>query len=199
MARELTTKQKVFVKEYIVDFNAAAAARRAGYSFKDKSDGGYYVYFLCDSRDGRIFYVGKGKGDRLKHHVKRYLKGTDNGAKDLMIKEILDYGFGVDEYIIEDKINEDDAFKLERYFIRKLRNYGITNIVDGVVTSRESEGKRALVNLSRMKPYPVWLNEIPEELIEVLNHVYGSLYDAYYSAKADFEMIAEVCGVRNET
>ena len=34
MARELTTKQKVFVKEYIVDFNAAAAARRAGYSDK---------------------------------------------------------------------------------------------------------------------------------------------------------------------
>ena len=34
MARELTTKQKVFVKEYIVDFNAAAAARRAGYSAK---------------------------------------------------------------------------------------------------------------------------------------------------------------------
>lgn len=35
MARELTTKQKVFVKEYIVDFNAAAAARRAGYSVKN--------------------------------------------------------------------------------------------------------------------------------------------------------------------
>ena len=35
MARELTTKQKVFVQEYIVDFNAAAAARRAGYSVKN--------------------------------------------------------------------------------------------------------------------------------------------------------------------
>ena len=34
MARELTMKQKVFVQEYIVDFNAAAAARRAGYSLK---------------------------------------------------------------------------------------------------------------------------------------------------------------------
>ena len=35
MARELTTKQKVFVQEYIVDFNAAAAARRSGYSGKN--------------------------------------------------------------------------------------------------------------------------------------------------------------------
>ena len=35
MARELTTKQKVFVQEYIVDFNAAAAARRAGYAVKN--------------------------------------------------------------------------------------------------------------------------------------------------------------------
>ena len=35
MARELNDKQKVFVQEYIVDFNAAAAARRAGYSVKN--------------------------------------------------------------------------------------------------------------------------------------------------------------------
>lgn len=35
MARELTIKQKVFVQEYIVDFNATAAARRAGYSTKN--------------------------------------------------------------------------------------------------------------------------------------------------------------------
>lgn len=35
MARELTMKQKIFVQEYIVDFNAAAAARRAGYAVKN--------------------------------------------------------------------------------------------------------------------------------------------------------------------
>jgi phage terminase small subunit len=32
MAMALTTKQQRFVEEYIIDFNAAAAARRAGYS-----------------------------------------------------------------------------------------------------------------------------------------------------------------------
>ena len=32
--RELTTKQKVFVEEYLSDFNASRAARKAGYSAK---------------------------------------------------------------------------------------------------------------------------------------------------------------------
>jgi hypothetical protein len=30
---------------------------------------GYYVYRLVDPRDGRTFYVGKGRGNRLFHHV----------------------------------------------------------------------------------------------------------------------------------
>lgn len=34
MAKGLTDKQRLFVAEYITDFNAAAAARRAGYSEK---------------------------------------------------------------------------------------------------------------------------------------------------------------------
>ena len=30
----------------------------------EKGMSGYYVYALVDPRDNRIFYVGKGKGDR---------------------------------------------------------------------------------------------------------------------------------------
>jgi hypothetical protein len=29
----------------------------------------YYVYRLIDPRNGQTFYVGKGKGNRLFHHV----------------------------------------------------------------------------------------------------------------------------------
>ncbi len=35
--KKLTAKQKLFVKEYLVDLNASAAARRAGYSLKTAS------------------------------------------------------------------------------------------------------------------------------------------------------------------
>lgn len=37
----LTTRQQIFVDEYIIDFNAARAARRAGYSHKTAVQAGY--------------------------------------------------------------------------------------------------------------------------------------------------------------
>jgi hypothetical protein len=35
---------------------------------------GYYVYRLIDPRNGETFYVGKGKNDRIFHHVKGALE-----------------------------------------------------------------------------------------------------------------------------
>lgn len=37
----LSAKQKLFIKEYLVDFNASGAARRAGYSEKSAKEIGY--------------------------------------------------------------------------------------------------------------------------------------------------------------
>lgn len=34
----------------------------------------YYVYCLIDPRDGNIFYVGKGVGNRVFHHALGYYK-----------------------------------------------------------------------------------------------------------------------------
>lgn len=41
MKNKLTNKQKIFVREYQIDFNATAAARRAGYSAKNADKIGY--------------------------------------------------------------------------------------------------------------------------------------------------------------
>ena len=37
----------------------------------------YYVYALIDPRDNRIFYIGKGKGNRIFQHAKDALDCND--------------------------------------------------------------------------------------------------------------------------
>ena len=93
----LTDKQKRFVDEYLIDLNATQAAIRSGYSedefFCKKEGRGYYVYFLIDSRNGQIFYVGKGKGKRVKQHT-REAKSNNvvNAIKVERIREIWQSG-----------------------------------------------------------------------------------------------------------
>lgn len=42
--KKLTKKEQLFVKEYLVDFNRAAAARRTGYSKKTAKEQGYQLF-----------------------------------------------------------------------------------------------------------------------------------------------------------
>ena len=41
----------------------------------------YYVYALIDPRDNRIFYIGKGKGNRIFQHAKDALYDEDKSLK----------------------------------------------------------------------------------------------------------------------
>ena len=49
---------------------------------------GYYVYLYVDPRDGKVFYIGKGKDDRCLHH----LYEDDNHPKVKRIRDIFDAG-----------------------------------------------------------------------------------------------------------
>jgi hypothetical protein len=186
------------VQEYLTDLNATQAAIRAGSSLKKKSNGGFYVYFLCDPRNNQIFYVGKGKGDRFRAHVKEYQKNRScNGVKDHRIKEIIDSGLSVGEFIFEDELDERAAFSLERVMIRNLRKCGLTNIVDGIVTKEESQGQLAKMSLSRLKSYKVWANNISNETREECERCFGGVFKAYQLIKQGFEEIAAQCGDQN--
>lgn len=48
----------------------------------------YYVYALVDPRDKRIFYVGKGTGDRVFQHAEDSLNENDESLKLSTIREI---------------------------------------------------------------------------------------------------------------
>lgn len=49
----------------------------------------YYVYALVDPRDNRIFYIGKGKGNRIFQHAKDALNDNDQSLKLDIIRSII--------------------------------------------------------------------------------------------------------------
>jgi len=97
----------------------------------------FYVYELIDPRDGNPFYIGKGKKDRMYHHVKKVKKNDQrelrkNPHKFYKIKQILNDGFiDISYKIILSGVSEDDAFKKEKEMIFSYGKGNLTNITDG--------------------------------------------------------------------
>ncbi|MCB2411529.1 hypothetical protein LGT39_01530 [Demequina sp. TTPB684] len=95
---------------------------------------GFYVYALRDPRDGDVFYVGKGKGDRINAHVREAGKDPQSErAKLQKIHDIERAGHDVDLVLIRHGIpDEAAAFMVEQ------------SVIDGFAASRH-----ALTNLVR--------------------------------------------------
>lgn len=84
-------------------------------------DGDYYVYALKDPRNNQEFYIGKGKGNRLKSHLtNNSIKAQDNLPKYLKVQDIQNQGLEVITEIIADNLDEKTAFNIEELIIYKL-------------------------------------------------------------------------------
>lgn len=78
---------------------------------------GYYVYLLINPLNNKIFYVGKGKGNRVFDHVKiTPLTWLENDKLDI-IREIIDKGEKVRYYILRHGMTENEAYLVESAFI----------------------------------------------------------------------------------
>lgn len=108
-------------------------------SFKEsvKEALGYYVYALVDPRDKRIFYIGKGSGDRVYQHAADSLNESFESLKLSTIREILSEGLQVEYYFIRHNLTEDEAFLVESTVIDILTydafntDHFLTNLVKG--------------------------------------------------------------------
>jgi hypothetical protein len=91
------------------------------------------VYRLIDPRNGETFYVGKGKADRVFHHVKGALDfdidEDEISAKIKTIREIINAGLDVIHVIHRHGMDEKTAFEVESALIDAYP--GATNIVEG--------------------------------------------------------------------
>ncbi|MDR3217737.1 MAG: MjaI family restriction endonuclease [Dysgonamonadaceae bacterium] len=107
------------------------------FSQKTKEELRHYVYVLIDSRDNRIFYVGKGQGNRVFEHKKDALQMSSESDKLDTIREIISSNEEVRSYIVRHGLEENEALIVESVLIDFLtfKDFSevakITNIVAG--------------------------------------------------------------------
>jgi len=77
----------------------------------------YYVYILIDPRDDKIFYVGKGCGNRVFQHANDAIKSDKKSDKLDLIRDIRISGNDVRYYIIRHGLTKNDAYLVESVMI----------------------------------------------------------------------------------
>lgn len=110
-----------------------------GKSFKEsvKEALQYYVYALVDPRDNRIFYIGKGSGDRVFQHAEASFDENNESLKLSTIRDIHQAGLEVAYYIVRHNLTEQEAYLIESTVIDLLtykafnKKCFLTNIVSG--------------------------------------------------------------------
>ena len=93
---------------------------------------GSYVYLLIDPRNNKIFYVGKGKGNRINKHLLWALDGnTKETEKIKRIKEIQSAKLEVKHTVLRHELTDKEALEVESAVIDVLWKDNLTNIVKG--------------------------------------------------------------------
>lgn len=97
----------------------------------------YYVYLLRDPASQDIFYVGKGRGNRVFDHVRCAIEINTNNNDDAVslkydrIRKILDQGNEVEHLILRHGLDEKTAFEVEASVIDLLDLGNLTNLQIG--------------------------------------------------------------------
>lgn len=97
----------------------------------------YYVYALVNPINHMIFYIGKGKGDRVFQHAEDALEENSQSLKLDTIRKITAQGKKVEYYILRHNLTEKEAFLVESTIIDILtyskfnHQNQLTNIVSG--------------------------------------------------------------------
>ena len=95
---------------------------------------GYYVYFLQDPRNGRVFYVGKGIGNRLFQHLECALSTEYSTDKLDTIREIHAEGMSAKHYIVRHCLSEQSAFEIEAALIDFIGMQNLSNRILKVIS-----------------------------------------------------------------
>lgn len=93
---------------------------------------GYYIYLLIDPENNKVFYVGKGKGNRINQHLLGALNNkTHETEKIKKIRKIQNSGLEVKHVVLRHNLTQEEAFEVEGAVIDVLGKNNLTNIVKG--------------------------------------------------------------------
>lgn len=183
---ELTEKQRRFCEEYKHRI-CATTALIASELKSAESRRRFYVYFLINSISGHIFYVGKGKGKRSKSHIANFKNQKEqNPAKELAMRETIENGGNVCDFVFADNLTEAAAFILERRLIRTFPS--LTNIANGKISADELYYLRAKAGLAKMITEEEMLSRPPDPRF-VGTEI--DPVDLYYRIKAEYQKMID--------
>lgn len=134
---------------------------------------GYYVYTLIDPRNKKVFYVGKGKGNRIYAHVEASeLVDVKEVEKIKTIREIRAAGKEVKHVVVRHGLTESEAFAVEAAmidYIQGVQKHDLTNLQNGHYNSEL--GLRTIEDIEIQYEAPEAVFEEPMLLIRV-NRLY---------------------------
>lgn len=93
---------------------------------------GCYVYLLRDPKTNKVFYVGKGTGNRIFAHINSAISSPLESDKLDKIRLIQSKGLQVKHTIIRHGLTEDEALEVEASLIDFIGLEDLTNIKGGL-------------------------------------------------------------------
>lgn len=91
----------------------------------------YYVYHYIDPRNGKVFYIGRGKNNRFKAHLNPSVLNSSMSKKNSLIKEILNEGLTPDIKIVFKDLTFSESNTIEKSEIVKFGKNNLTNMTTG--------------------------------------------------------------------
>ena len=117
---------------------------------------GFYVYTLADPITGKVFYVGKGTGNRVFAHANAALRNTTKSDKLEKIRSIRKRDRTVHHEIIRHGMTENEALEVESAFIDYLGLKRLSNKVAGHAMDRRGQMTTdEIIALYRAKPIKI--------------------------------------------
>jgi hypothetical protein len=136
----------------------------------------FYVYLLSDPRDDRIFYVGKGVGNRVFAHAHDALDEQLSSDKLERIRDIRASGRSVRYELLRFGLTSREAYEVESSAIQLLGMNELLNIVGG--HHAEVRGRMSVDDaISLIDAPPVEAIEEPALLIKIPKLWYPSIPD----------------------